>query len=76
MFTIEGETLAQALAIPIHLSGSSRWCGTCWNRADLGNAGGRRLCDERSLSRRDPRPDIAIMMPVFFRGPADRDIHR
>ena len=29
LFTLEGETLAQATAIPIHRATTSRWCGRC-----------------------------------------------
>ncbi|WP_191057584.1 hydantoinase B/oxoprolinase family protein [Geminicoccus harenae] len=69
MFTIEGETLAQALAIPIHLSALIPMV--------------RHLLEKQPISAmqegdvyvmNDPYlggthiPDIAIMMPVFYEG--------
>lgn len=69
MFTIEGETLAQALAIPIHLSALIPMVQHLLKKQPLSE-----MKDGDVYVMNDPYlggthiPDIAIMLPVFHEG--------
>ena len=74
LFTLHGETLAQALAIPIHLGALTRWCGRLLQtfRSTTMGEGDIWILNDTYLGGTH-LPDIAIMMPVFADGRRDRD---
>ena len=69
LFTLEGETLAQAIAIPIHLATLIPIVETILKRFPLAQmkAGDLYIMNDPYLGGTH-LPDIAIVMPVFFDG--------
>jgi N-methylhydantoinase B len=69
LFTLEGETLAQAIAIPIHLATLISMIRTLLEAHPVGS-----MKEGDVFTLNDPYlggthlPDIAVMMPVFSRG--------